>query len=107
MASPGRSEEDGQEYSEATLQASRVPGALGCSPPGESHAGGYSLSPVRGLLKIELHRLARRWRRRDGTAGFTGLGQLAEMEFDPPVQGAPIGCAVRSDGIFSSTSNSD
>src|SRR5262245_30142132 len=61
----------------------------------------FSLAPFWTLLKIELHRLVRRWRRRCGAADFTRPWQLAQMEFDTSIQGPSIGRVVRSNGIFS------
>jgi hypothetical protein len=79
------------------------------SPPAwvEDTMGEFSLAPFWALLKIELHRLVRRLRRRCGAADFTRPWQLAQMEFDTSIQGPSIGRVVRSNGIFNPPPDSD
>jgi hypothetical protein len=79
------------------------------SPPAwvEDTMGVFSLAPFWALLKIELHRFVRRFRRRCGAADFTRPWQLAQMEFDTSIQGPSIGRVVRSNGIFSPPPDSD
>jgi hypothetical protein len=79
------------------------------SPPAwvEDTTGELSLAPFWALLKIELHRLVRRLRRRCGAADFTRPWQLAQMEFDTSIQGPSRGRVVRSNGIFSPPPDSD
>lgn len=69
--------------------------------------GEFSLAPFWALLKIELHRLVRRLRRRCGAADFSRPWQLAQMEFDTSIQGPSIGRVVRSNGIFNPPPDSD
>jgi hypothetical protein len=73
----------------------------------EDTMGEFSLAPFWALLKIELHRLVRRLRRRCGAADFTRPWQLAQMEFDTSIQGPSIGRVVRSNGIFNPPPDSD